>query len=62
MPRIVLNRPHTHAGQPYPAGERITVDADIADWLIANGIAEREALPPKTDFEPKSLHRKDPKS
>ena len=61
MPRIVLIRLHTHAGKHYRAGERIEVDADIADWLIASGIAEREALPPRTDFEPKSLHRKDPK-
>lgn len=62
MPRIVLTRPHTHAGKNYRAGERIVVDADIADWLISKGIAEREVLPPKTDLEPKPFHRKDNKS
>ena len=39
MTRLVLKRPHTHAGQAFQAGDRIDVDATTADWLIAHGIA-----------------------
>ena len=48
MTSIVLNRPHTHAGKPLKPGNRITVDATTADWLIANGIA-RHDTPPQGD-------------
>ena len=52
MTRLVLNRPHTHAGQAFRAGDRIDVDATTADWLIAHGVAAPDAVPPKTEPEP----------
>ena len=39
MTPSVLLCPHTHAGKPFKAGNRIVVDVATADWLIANGIA-----------------------
>lgn len=48
MPRIQLIRPHTHAGKVYAVGDRLEVDADIAEWLLANGIATTEPKPPKS--------------
>jgi len=60
MTRLVLNRPHTHAGQAYTAGDRIEVAADIAEWLIAHAIAMPEPSPEKTDPEPKPQPRKEP--
>ncbi len=45
MTHIVLNRPHTHAGKPHAAGERLDVDGGTADWLIANGIACHDRQP-----------------
>lgn len=41
--RLVLTRPHTHAGQAYKAGELLDVDGSTADWLIANGIARHDS-------------------
>ena len=72
MTPIVLLCPHTHAGKPFKAGNRIVVDVATADWLIANGIARHDrqpnpALPPDgdgTSIEPKPIttHRKESKS
>lgn len=45
MTRLVLKRPHTHAGQAFQAGERIDVEAATADWLIAHGVAAPDAVP-----------------
>lgn len=61
--RLVLTRPHTHAGQDFKAGDRIDVPPSTAEWLIANGIArrDRDVAPPRTDPEPKSIPRKEPK-
>jgi hypothetical protein len=36
---IELLKPHTHAGRDYPAGARLTLDADSAHWLISIGTA-----------------------
>lgn len=36
---IELLKPHTHAGRDYPAGAKLTMDADSAEWLIAIGSA-----------------------
>ena len=69
MTSIVLTHPHTHAGQAHMAGERLDVDGNTADWLIANGIARHDrqpvALSPEgndapTEFKP--THRKESKS
>lgn len=59
--RLVLTRPHTHAGQAYAPGQPIEVEAGTADWLLAHGIARPEAEPMQTETEPKPLQRKEPK-
>ena len=68
MTRLVLNRPHTHAGKTFQAGDRIDADATTADWLIAQGVAALDAVPPMADPEPADLkpdlprsQRKEPK-
>ena len=69
MTPIVLLCPHTHAGKPFKAGNRIVVDVATADWLIANGIARHDRPPasiPQSEgdgpsVEPKSTPRKEPK-
>ena len=43
MTRLLVLRPHTHAGKAYAPGDAIAVSPHIADWLIANGIARLEA-------------------
>jgi hypothetical protein len=49
--------PHTHAGKAYAPGDAIAVSPAIADWLIAQGIAQRAATtdatrtPLETDYE-----------
>ena len=52
MTSIVLTQPHTHAGQPHKAGERLDVDGSTADWLIANGIARQPEPQPEGDSAP----------
>ena len=65
MTRLVLTRPHTHAGKSYGVGDRIEVDADAADWLLANDIAAREPKPVRTPTDPSPdpspMQRKEPK-
>lgn len=68
MPRLVLKCPHTHAGKAFQAGDRIDVEAITADWLIAQGVAAPDAVPPKAEPEPADLkpdlprsQRKEPK-
>ena len=61
MPRLVLTRPHTHAGKTHAAGVVLDVDADIADWLLANGIAEPEPKPIRGELETSLVQRKEPK-
>ena len=61
MNRLVLTRPHTHAGKSYGLGDRIEVDADAADWLLANDIAVREPKPVRTETELSPIQRKEPK-
>lgn len=38
--RIELLKQHIHAGLPHKPGEVIDLDADLADWLIAEGAAK----------------------
>lgn len=69
MTPLVLLCPHTHAGKPFKAGNRIVADVATADWPIANGIARHDRLTasiphPEGDgpsVEPKSTPRKEPK-
>ncbi len=51
MTHIVLTRPHTHAGKPCKAGQRLDVESGTADWLIANGIARHDRQPVLTRTE-----------
>ena len=51
MTRLLLKRPHTHAGRAHEAGERLDVDGSTADWLIAHGVAAPDAVPQKADPE-----------
>ena len=44
--RLVLTRPHTHAGRTFQAGECIDVDPSAAQWLLEQGIA----APPESDL------------
>lgn len=37
--RLVLKRPHTHAGRALQIGDRIDVDPHIAKWLLSQGVA-----------------------
>ena len=62
MPRLVLTRPHTHAGKPHAAGAVLDVDADIAEWLLANDIAMPEPKPTRVEAETSLVQRKEPKS
>lgn len=65
MTRIVLTRPHTHAGKSYGIGARIEVDADTAEWLLAYDIATRDttmpAKPAQTETDLHLLQHKEPK-
>jgi len=38
--RLVLKRPHTHAGKAFQIGDRIDVDPTVAQWLLAQGVAD----------------------
>jgi hypothetical protein len=63
--RVLLTRPHTHAGTTYAAGARIDVEAATATWLLAQGVAEviaTRSTPTAPAFEPKIIHRKDSKT
>lgn len=61
MTRLVLTRPHTHAGKSYGPGDRIEVDADAAEWLLAHDIATREPRPARTEPDLLHIQRKEPK-
>ena len=62
MSRLVLTRPHVHAGKTYAAGAVLDVDADIAEWLLANDIAMPEPKPTRVEAETSLVQRKEPKS
>ncbi|GMU44589.1 MAG: hypothetical protein DYH17_16085 [Xanthomonadales bacterium PRO6] len=51
MTPLVLLRPHTHAGKAHCPGDRLTVSPATADWLIAQGIAQRDAAAPRSPLE-----------
>ena len=61
MTRLVLTRPHSHAGKSYGTGDRIEVDADAAEWLLARDIATREPKPVRTETDLLPIQRKEPK-
>jgi hypothetical protein len=62
--RLVLTRPHTHAGKHYQEGDRIEVDSDLGQWLLSIGSAALEPSPVTTEHQtipPKPFQRKEPK-
>ena len=65
MTRVVLKRPHTHAGKSYGDGERLAVDAATAEWLLNHDVAapdpKPDLRPAKTEPEPKPLPSKESK-
>ena len=61
MTRVVLLRPHTHAGKLYGVRDRIEVDSATADWLIRQGVAAFDPAPATALPESKPNHRKEPK-
>jgi hypothetical protein len=63
MSRIQLIREHTHAGKVYAVGDRLEVDADIAEWLLANDIATSapEPKPTRVEAESATVQRKESK-
>lgn len=38
--KVMLLKPHTHAGKKYETDTVLTVSQATADWLIKNGVAE----------------------
>ncbi|MFC5525214.1 hypothetical protein ACFPPA_05605 [Rhodanobacter ginsengisoli] len=38
--KVTLKKDHTHAGNPYKAGEPIEVDQHDAEWLATNGVID----------------------
>lgn len=52
---VTLTAPHTHAGQPHPAGTVLTLPASDAAWLIQQGVATRGTAP-ATDDTPTDTH------
>jgi hypothetical protein len=61
MTRVVLLRPHTHAGRLYGVRDRIEVDSATADWLVSHGIAALDLALAAAPPEPKPNYRKEPK-
>ena len=61
MTRVVLLRPHTHAGRLHGARDRIEVDSATADWLVSQGIAALDPAPAAAPLDPKPPYRKEPK-
>ena len=59
---LILKEAHTHAGQSYPPGARIEVDAHSAQWLLSHGLASLEPKPAKTDLTPPPMQRKESQS
>lgn len=54
--KVTLQQPHTHAGQQKHPGDKIDVDAEIAQWLAAQGViaplaAEASPTPAKSTQE-----------
>jgi len=37
---IELLKPHVHAGKVHPVGAKITLDKDLAEWLISVNAAK----------------------
>ena len=42
---VTLTKPHTHEGVELAIGDKITVDADTAQWLAENGVIAAKVTP-----------------
>lgn len=61
--RLVLKRPHTHAGKAFQIGDRIDVDHPTAQWLLSQGVAvaaadadagQPQSVPATDEFRPEA--------
>ena len=57
MKKIVLDHPHTHAGQEYAPGAVLTVPDDTARWLLDHSVGH-EAAEPEPRPEPEKKTKK----
>lgn len=55
--RLELLKSHVHQGVALPAGATLELDADLARWLIREGVAK-----PKPESAPSSKSVRDPSS
>lgn len=55
--RIELLKSHTHVGKPLQPGDTLDLDADLADWLIREGVA-KEVQTETSDSSSRSTHLK----
>jgi len=55
--RIELLKPHTHVGKAFQPGDMLDLDADLADWLIREGVA-KEIQVESPDSSSRSTHLK----
>ncbi len=44
---VSLIKPHTHAGERYAAGDKISVTEPVRDWLAGAGIINKPAAQAK---------------
>jgi hypothetical protein len=47
---IELLKPHRHAGRDYQSGDALSLDDDLANWLISLGVAKRTST--KSESKP----------
>ena len=50
--KIILLKPHTHAGEVHPADTELDLDEPTAQWLITQGVAH--AIDATESTQPKS--------
>ncbi len=55
--QVELLKPHIHAGVDCQPGAVITLDDDLARWLVDMGVARVVASPAATKLASKSIHQ-----
>ncbi len=61
MTRLLLLKPHTHAGRSLKPDDAIDTDEISAQWLTTHGIAHLERGPQTLQPETKPVSRKEAK-
>ena len=59
---VTLIKPHEHAGIAYPPSTVITLDDDLAQWLMDAGVVRAQSMPIITQPVTKPIHRNEEKS